>query len=127
VAGYEVDQMAKGDDSKTQTSDARLTWDFIRLRRRVLWIGGAPFLLGIVLFFMGVYGVGLPSFGLPWSSTLTLPGVLVGWGLTYTYAKYRCPRCGAILIGAGVFKGAAFDLSVEECPECELPLKVAKA
>jgi hypothetical protein len=115
--------MPKGDDSNAQGKEARLTMEFIKLRTRTLWIGAVPFLLGIALFFAAACGVELPSFGLPWSATLTLPGALAGWGLVYMYVAYRCPRCGASIVGSGVFKGAAFDLSAQKCPECALPLR----
>ena len=84
-------------------------------RRRAIWLGGVPFVLGILIAFasFGPYTFGLDA------QTV----VLIGFGLAVVSLVpmaliYRCPACGARIMSAGVFSGVAFDFSADKCPRC---------
>ncbi len=107
-----------------ESNDERVVRGSFRdIRRRALLFGALPSGLAIILILGIVWLDQGKVLGIGRAIWFGVCAVLFGGGMLYCYLEYRCPRCDALLLTAGVAHGGAFDFSIEKCPACGLNLK----
>ncbi len=97
------------------TTQREIATTFRARRRLAIWLGGLPFVLGILIAFAGF---GPYTFGLDTGTVFLIGFGIAGVSVVPMALIYRCPACGARIMGPGVCSGASFDFSADKCRRC---------